>query len=628
MHPRTLRLLPAVIWFVLATVLHAGEALPPGRAAELAVLLPAKPAGFAWPIGDRGAWEQLATDEAYANTIVTADKLLKQPLPVQPDSLYLEFSQTGNRTHWQAVANQRRGRIEKFTLAEALQNQGRYLPALEATIAALCREKTWLMPAHDGGLHNFHGQEITPDLGATGLAADLAEADYVLGDHLSPATRQLIRDNIRHRVLDPFRAMIEGRQKETFWVRTPMNWNAVCVGNTVFAALALLDSREERAFYATAGEHCIQYFLSGFTPDGYCAEGVGYWNYGFGHFILLTETLRQATGGKLDLLANDRAIAAARFCQRSEILPGIFPTISDVNPGTKPSSQLTAYVCRRLGMPTNAKLTGAGDGLAMNLMLASLPATVPVARQMEASRDNPLRSFFPGGGVLIARTTPDQSPAFAAALKGGNNNEPHNHNDVGSFSVVLGRNMVVCDPGGEVYTARTFSAHRYDGKVLSSYGHAVPVVAGQLQKAGADARAIILTSNFTANADTYALDIHSAYPVPDLESLVRTFVFRRSAIPYLEVSDAVKFTSPEAFASTLITWGTVQSAGPTALIITDGDSSVRVTINTQGRPFQWHQEIINEDVDTKRKPVRVLIELADKIAVGVVTLHLEPVAGK
>ncbi len=628
MNSRTFRWLPAVILLVLTAALHAEEALPPGRAAELAARLPAQPAGFAWPITNRATWEQLATDEAYANTIANADKILKQPLPVQPDSLYLEFSQTGNRTHWQAVASQRRGRIEKFTLAEALQNQGRYLPALEATITALCQEKTWLMPAHDGGLRNFHGQEITPDLGATGLAADLAEADYVLGDHLSPATRQLIRDNIRHRVLDPFRAMIEGRQKAAFWVRTPMNWNAVCVGNTVFAALALLDSREDRAFYATAGEHCIQYFLSGFTPDGYCAEGVGYWNYGFGHFILLTETLRQATGGQLDLLANDRAIAAARFCQRSEILPGIFPTISDVNPGTKPSSQLAAYVGRRLGWPTTAKLTGAGDGLAMNLMLASLPANVPVARQLEASGDNPLRSFFPGGGVLIARNTPEQYPAFAAALKGGNNNEPHNHNDVGSFSVVLGRNMVVCDPGGEVYTARTFGPHRYDSKVLSSYGHAVPVVAGQLQKAGADARGIILTSNFTAKADTYGLDIRSAYAVPDLQSLVRTFVFQRGATPALDVSDAFKFTAPEAFASTLITWGTVQSAGPTALTITDGDNSVRVTIDTQGHPFQWHEEIIHEDVDTKRKPVRVLIELADKIAEGTITLRIEPVAGK
>ena len=196
----------------------------------------------------------------------------------------------------------------------------------------------------------FHGRDTVPDLGATGLAAELAEADFVLGDKLSPATRQLIRDNIRRRVLAPFRAMIEGRQKEAFWIRAPMNWNAVCVGNTVFAALALMEAREDRAFYAAAGEHCIRYFLSGFTPDGYCAEGVGYWNYGFGHFILLTETLRQATGGKIDLFQDDQAWPRRSFAGAAKFSPAFsrpFPTFS---PGTKPSPQLTAYVCRRLGL--------------------------------------------------------------------------------------------------------------------------------------------------------------------------------------------------------------------------------------------------------------------------------------
>ena len=45
--------------------------------------------------------------------------------------------------------------------------------------------------AHDGGLANFNGREITPDLGATGLAAELAEADFVLGDKLSPVTQKI-----------------------------------------------------------------------------------------------------------------------------------------------------------------------------------------------------------------------------------------------------------------------------------------------------------------------------------------------------------------------------------------------------------------------------------------------------
>ncbi len=626
--PPCARILLPTLLLVSTVAARAAETVDPARIREIAAWLPAQPAAFAWPISDRPAWDRLAAEPAFNQAIATANQLLAKPLGDVPDSLFLEFSQTGNRTHWQNAEFARRSRIARFTLAEAFERQGRFLPALEKTIAALCAEKTWVLPAHDGNLDNFSGRDTIPDLGATGLAAELAEADFVLGDKLAPATRQLIRENIRRRVLAPFRAMIEGRQKEAFWIRAPMNWNAVCVGNTVLAALALVEAREERAFYAAAGEHCIRYFLSGFTPDGYCAEGVGYWNYGFGHFILLTETLRQATGGRIDLFQDDRAVAAGRFCRRSEILPGIFLTISDVSPGTKPSAQLTAYVCRRLGLPERgATLAGSSPELAMGLMLASLPDDLPLARKLDRDDDSPLRSFFPGGGVLIARNLPGVTPAFAVALKGGNNNEPHNHDAVGSFSVVLGTNMLVCDPGGEVYTKRTFSAHRYDSKVLNSYGHAVPVIAGQLERTGAAARGVILATNFTPASDVFTLELRSAYAVPALQKLERTFTFTRGATPALEVRDAVKFAVPETFETALVTWGRATAAGPNALEIAYHGSRVRVTIDTQGRAFKWRQNLIDEDVDTKDKPWHLGIALEDKISDATITLRIEP-AGK
>jgi len=49
-----------------------------------------------------------------------------------------------------------------------------------------------------------------------------------------------------------------------------------------------------------------------------------------------------------------------------------------------------------------------------------------------------------------------------------------------------------------------------------------------------------------------------------------------------------------------------------------------VSIDTQGRDYKWTQEIINADVDTKRKPVRVDISLDSKIGDGLVTLRIEP----
>jgi hypothetical protein len=615
----------ASLTFIFQAPLRAEEKLDAARIREITALLPESPTGFAWSITNRPDWQKLAVEPSFADTISSAEKILARPLAEVPDSLFLEFSENGNRTHWQDAEFARRSRIAQFTLAEAFENHGRFLPALEKAIAAVCAEKTWVYPAHDRSLKNFHGEEIEPDLGATGFAAELAEADFVLGEKLSPATRQLIRDNVRRRVLNPFRAMVEGRQREAFWLRAQMNWNAVCVANTVFTALALEPSRTDRAFFAVAGEQLIRNSLRGFTPDGYCAEGVGYWNYGFGHNILMIETLRRATGGKVDLLDDDAAVAPALFCLRAEIFSGIFPTIADCTPGSKPSAALKSYVQRRLGMAAGkAPVTSTMGDLSLTLMMASLETNVPVARKVSSVNASPLRSFFPFGGELISRSEKSAAP-FAAVLKGGHNDEPHNHNDVGSFSVVVGTNMVICDPGGEIYTSRTFSAHRYDSKVLNSFGHAVPVIAGQLQRPGRDARGVILETNFSDATDVFKLDIRSAYAVTTLKKLERTFVFQRGARPALDVRDEVNFSQPENFETALVTWGEIKKLDATTLQITDGDSAVLVKIDVAGRKFSFKEETLDEDVHTPRQPIRIGIALDEKISAAVVNFKITPV---
>ena len=607
--------------------LPAAEGVDAARVHEIAAWLPESPAGFGWPISDRAHWDKLAARPALKGVINSADKLFAKPLTEVPDSLYLEYSRNGNRTHWQDAENDRRGRIGRFTVAEALENRGRFVPALEKTIAGLCAEKTWVLPAHDGALKNFHGEEIEPDLGATTVAAELAEMDFILGDKLSPATRRLIHDNVRRRVIEPFRAMVEGRQKAAWWLHAPMNWNAVCVGNTIFAALTLQTSRADRAWFAAAGEYFIRNSLLGFTPDGYCAEGIGYWNYGYGHDILLFETLRRATGGRLDMFDSPAAIQPALFCLRAEIWPGVYPTISDCAPGTQASATLKGYVRRRLGLAGEDSLipTTFSD-LHMDMMFASLEENVPVVRQTVAVNPSPLRSYFPFGGVLISRTAADAQPRVAVVLKGGHNDEPHNHNDVGSFSFIVGTNLVVCDPGGEVYTRRTFSAHRYDSGVLNSFGHAVPVIAGELQRTGRDAHGVILATNFTDAADLWKLDYRSVYAVKNLQKLERTFVFARGATPSLTVADAVKFSAPEKFESALVTWGVVKQLDEHTLEITDLGSTVRVAVDTQGRSYHLNVVKIDEDVHSERKPYHVGIVLDKKIAEAVVTFKITPVS--
>ena len=602
--------------------------LETNRVQQTAAQLLSKPAGFGRPISDRGAWARLAQTPAFASVVPQAKKQSLKPVPALPDDLYLDFSKTGNRTRCERVLKERSSCIVNFTLAECLENRGRFLRPLTNTIAAICEEKTWTYPAHDRKLDNFHGRTVEMDLRATAAAWELATADYLLGDKLSPGTRQMIRDNVQRRVLQPFRDMVQGRRPEIFWLRATHNWNAVCLAGVTGAALALEDSPEERAWFVVTAQHYIRFFLSGFTPDGYCSEGIGYWNFGFGHFLMLGEAIRQATAGRTDLLADPAALQPARYGLRTEVLNGIYPTIADCHPGSRPAPEFVRYICDRLELETpgqnQADYTKPFGSLTATMMFSFLETPLPPAARASTPPDSPLRTWFKDAGVLICRPEPGSKTRFAAVLKGGNNAEHHNHNDVGSFSVIAGKAMVICDPGGEVYTARTFSGRRYESKVLSSYGHAVPLIGGQLQRIGATARAAVLRADFGDEADTLVLDIHSAYPAPELRRLERTFVFRRGASAALIVRDEAAFSEPGSFETALITWGDWKQLSERELLVSDEGGAVRIKIDTGGVPFKISSERLNEDVPTRTKPLRLGIVLNSPVKSATVTLTITP----
>ena len=112
--------------------------------------------------------------------------------------------------------------------------------------------------------------------------------------------------------------------------------------------------------------------------------------------------------------------------------------------------------------------------------------------------------------------------------------------------------QVRTDLGADSYVKDTFGPKRYTSDVMNSFGHPVPRVAGQLQKTGADAKALTVRTEFTDARDTWEMDITSAYASPDLIKLTRTFVFTRGGGGRLEIIDHVQFKTPQAFGTAII----------------------------------------------------------------------------
>ncbi len=154
------------------------------RAGAIAGTLPAGPEGVGRAITDRDAWAKLARHPAYAGVVKRAEGYLGQELHPLPDELFLDFSKTGNRTRWQSAAGKRYGRLAWLVIAECIEDKGRFIGPFEEVVRALAADRTWVMPAHDRSLGNYHGKRIDIDLRSAAMGWTLATARWLLGDRL------------------------------------------------------------------------------------------------------------------------------------------------------------------------------------------------------------------------------------------------------------------------------------------------------------------------------------------------------------------------------------------------------------------------------------------------------------
>lgn len=618
---------------ILCDKAYSIEPPPPERVAEIAKALPAKPAGIGVPIEDRAAWEKIARLPHYAEDVLrTANRLIEEKSPQTAEADYLEFSKTGNRSNYEGKVDSRRYRLSTFVQAEGLENKGRFLPYIKEELEKILSEPTWVLPSHDKGLGNFQGTKTEIDLWTAMTVWNLATADAILGDCLDSEMRAKIRTEAQRRAFRPMLAQIRGEAPAAWWITSSFNWNAVVHAGVTGAALALVESPTERAEFAVEAEQNIQAYLNGFRADGYAEEGLSYWNYGFGHYVLLAETLLRATNEKINLYADDRARRVAIFPKALEVLPGTYPAFGDCVVSMEPS----AWAIRILNARYQFGWKGAEAFSMLDSMYAPLlyaaaintafsPDGAAISSPGPGVPNNPLTTWFPDSQVLIARPR-DAATGLGLACKGGNNGESHGHLDQGSFAVFSGDQGLIVDPGAAVYSAATFDARRYDNKILNSYGHSVPVVAGQLQKAGTKHASRVVERTSTDARESLVLDLADAYSVPDVKKLTRRFDYERTGASSVTVTDAFEFASPESFATALVTFGTVREVKPGVLTISKGGRNVQVEVSTGGVAFALKDEIIPEKLKSGPEQARrIEIALKEKTSAGQIVMRITPV---
>jgi hypothetical protein len=602
--------------------------LDQARIAQIAAMLPDKPHGFGVSYHDRAAWAKIMANPKFARAIPQAEKLLTETYPAWSDDLYLDFSRTGQRPPGEKMLAARQAWLAPLVYAECMEDKGRFVPTVNMVLHELATQKSWTLPAHDGtALNSYSGRAYFVELNSAALAYELSQALYLLDDKVDPKVRGEVTNALQKRIFDPLRETAVTGKGNNWWVFGTNNWNAVCFAGATGAALTALPNKEDRAFFAAMAERYSQNLVDGFGDDGYCTEGLGYFNYGFGRFIVLRETLWQQTGGKLDLFADPKIRKMAMYGPNTQIINDCWPAINDCRFGTKVSPEIMWYCSRtlNLGLRQYESLDVANSGNLVDGCMDAFPNSASEATIAgAAAAPLGLRSYYDVSGILIDRPASGSACNMGCALKGGWNNDSHNHNGIGSYTIVLGDQEILGDPGGpSSYNSKTFGPERYTAfKVFSSYGHPVPLVAGLQQMPGPKAKATIVTSKFADAEDTFAMDFKAAYPVTDLTKLLRTFVYNRTGTGSLTVKTEFSFSSPEAFEDAITTHFAWKQIAPDTLEFENGGEKLDAVISAPG-PFT----ITTDEIDDVAPPAaRIGIKLNQPMTQGTITIVYKPAA--
>ncbi|WFR63427.1 heparinase II/III family protein [Paenibacillus amylolyticus] len=305
------------------------------------------------------------------------------------------------------------------------------------------------------------------------------------------------------------------------------------------AALLLLQDESTLRESISHTVNCMNAFLSGYGEDGGCAEGIGYWVYGFGYFTYYAELLREYSEGELDLLTGSKIATIAAFPLRVHLSGGTYVNYSDSAEQEEIPSGLFSRLASRIGMQVELPLhiprftddpCHRWAHLLRNVMWSD-----PAVYGDDGAYAGAERGFiFQNLGWMIAKGVLDSpnknhtngTPLHVAvSVKGGHNDEPHNHNDLGQFIIHCGGENILCDPGAGLYTQAYFAPGREQLFHISSSGHSVPLIEGQEQSSGRQAQAHVLEAKLAEDGgelDT-TLDLSSAYPVASLARYTRQF---------------------------------------------------------------------------------------------------------
>ncbi|MFD0693453.1 heparinase II/III family protein [Paenibacillus sp. GCM10027628] len=510
-------------------------------------------------VEEREVWESIS-DTIRNYWISRGEAYLDFSWPAITAIDYMEYARNGNVMRFQGIYEERRIALASMVLAECMEGEGRFIDQIINGIWTICEESSWVTPPHmviskvcsSDCIPNIADQYI--DLFAGETASLMATTYYLLQKPLDAVSSNIcgrIRLEMKRRIFDPYL-----ERTDLWWMgletnRIMNNWNP-WINSNCLSCFLLMESDEERRFRGIEKVmRTLDRYLGDCSPDGGCDEGPVYWDRAGGALFDCLELLYQASQGQINLYDEPLIQEIGRYLYRVHIDDTYFVNFAD----SSASFDIVADTVFRYGsriqdrqlvrLASSAYQTNKPP-LSRWLTLHRLIPSFLLDDKIKAIKETPpyVRDAWMNRiEVMTAREQEGSSHGLYLAVKGGHNDESHNHNDIGQFLVYSDGNPILIDVGVGTYTAKTFSPERYDIWTMQSAYHNVPIVNGIQQMAGIAYKASEVEYQVRHEAAQLSMNLASAYPeAAGIDSWKRTCSLYRDQASYIEIVDDFELT--------------------------------------------------------------------------------------
>ncbi|SFC43973.1 Heparinase II/III-like protein [Parapedobacter composti] len=474
---------------------------------------------------DREAWSRL-TDVVSEQLIAEGEKYLDFEWRVVKATDYIEFERSGSRATMETPFGANSNALSALVLAELCEGKGRFLDQIVNGVWLFSEMSSWALSAHLPGPQRSH--RSLPD--DSGHVIDLAAGDIgsllswtyhffkASFDEVNPSISHRLLNTLKERILETYMA------RDDFWWQAfnlkagamVNNWNPWCNFNVLACFLLLEDDPEKLAAGVYRTMRSVDAFINYNHSDGACEEGPSYWSHAAGKLYDYLQLLSYATAERITIFHEPIVRNMGEYIARSYVGDGWVVNFADAS--AKGGGNMSLIY--RYGQAVNSTEMQQFAGYLYNRSGKRFSIAVgrDVFRALEAMAGYPGLSITEPAlptfkFAWYAETEfcylKNEDGLFLAA-KGGHNNESHNHNDIGTFSLYIKHIPFFVDAGVGTYTRQTFSNERYSIWTMQSAYHNVPRINGFDQRFGASYRSREV--RFDERKMEFSLDIAGAYP--------------------------------------------------------------------------------------------------------------------